>query len=499
MTTPSERLAGAERRLHPLSWLFVLLASLREFAVPLIAVLFLGRRGNDTWELFGLIGVLALTAHAVVQYFTYRFRIDRDALVIRSGVLQRTLRHVPFRRIHDVTLHRNPLHRLFGVAEVRLESAGGHEPEARMRVLRLDDAQALEALLRRHARPAGGDGEAVSPAPEGEPLLALSTAEVVRLGLISNRGMILLAAGFGAFAQSGSAAFGDMTRALARPLFDWADGLAPGPLPWLLGGLALFLAFALLLRLLSVALALLQFHGFVLRDLDGRLQVDGGLLTRVRANAPPHRIQAFHLRESLLHRWFGRRSLRVDTAVVDTGNGGRSLRELAPIATPAVADALIRRLLPRAGWPDLPWRPLHPRAWRRMFTAPALLTGLATFVATLRLGADGLWLLLLLPWWWLRARKLAACARYAVGEALVAVQTGWLDRRWRVAEIGKLQALRLTRSPFDRRHGMATLWFDTAGARPTDPPLCIRYLPEDEARRILAEVGARIAASRLRW
>lgn len=499
MTTPSERLAGAERRLHPLSWLFVLLASLREFAVPLIAVLFLGRRGNDTWELFGLIGVLALTVHAVVQYFTWRFRIDRDALVIRSGVLQRKLRHIPFQRIHDVTLHRNPLHRLFGVAEVRLESAGGDKPEARMRVLRLDDAQALEALLRRRAREAGGDGGFAPSASEGEPLLALSTAEVVRLGLISNRGTILLAAGFGAFAQSGSAVFGDMVRGIVGPVFDWANGLALGALPWLFGGLVLFLAFALLLRVLSVALALLQFHGFVLRDLDGRLQVDGGLLTRVRANAPPHRIQAFCLRESLLHRWFGRRSLRVDTAVVDTGNGGRSLRELAPIATPAVADALIRRLLPRAGWPGLPWRPLHPRAWRRMLAVPALLTVLAAFAATIRFGGSGLWLLLLLPWWWLRARKLAACARYAVGEALVAVHTGWLDRRWRFAEIGKLQAVRLSRSPFDRRHGMATLWFDTAGAGPMEPPLRIRYLPEAEARRILAEVGARIAASRLRW
>ena len=40
-TTPE---TGAERRLHPLSWLFVLLAQLRQFIVPLLALLFYGQR-----------------------------------------------------------------------------------------------------------------------------------------------------------------------------------------------------------------------------------------------------------------------------------------------------------------------------------------------------------------------------------------------------------------------------------------------------------------------
>src|SRR3546814_18930522 len=38
-------LASDERRLHPLSWLFVLLAQLRQFALPLIVLVFAGGRG----------------------------------------------------------------------------------------------------------------------------------------------------------------------------------------------------------------------------------------------------------------------------------------------------------------------------------------------------------------------------------------------------------------------------------------------------------------------
>ena len=87
---------------------------------------------------------------------------------------------------------------------------------------------------------------------------------------------------------------------------------------------------------------------------------------------PRSRIQAWSLREGLVHRWFKRRSLRVDSASVEAANDQRSLRDLAPLATPETMDALIRHLLPGGHWPMRDWRPLHPRAWRRQFTLPAL-------------------------------------------------------------------------------------------------------------------------------
>ena len=52
--------AGTERRLHPLSWLFVLLAQLRSFALPLVALLVFGDRG-ESWQWWGLVAVGVLT------------------------------------------------------------------------------------------------------------------------------------------------------------------------------------------------------------------------------------------------------------------------------------------------------------------------------------------------------------------------------------------------------------------------------------------------------
>jgi len=486
-----------ERRLHPLSWLFVMLAQLREFAVPLVVLLLAGGRGGDRWELLGVLGALGLALAAVVRYFSYRFRIAEDELVIRSGIFQRNLRHIPFRRIHNVTLHQNVLHRVVGVAEVRLESAGGAKPEAQMRVLSLVDAQALEDLVR--TRGAGADAGAdagVPAARAGERLLTLPPSELLRLGLVSHRGMVVLAAAFGAFAQAGSRQFGELTAAIGEAVFGWASAQHLGWLGWLLGGVTLFLLFALMLRLLSMVLAVVQFYGFELRDSGQRLSVESGLLTRVRAHAPRHRIQAWTIRESLLQRWLHRQSLKVDTAHIEAANQPRAMRDLAPIATPAAVSALLARLLPGAHWPDLPWRGLHPRAWRRMLVPPTLVTTALCAVLCFRYGSVGLLVLLSLPWWWLRARRLAAFAGYALTDSVVAIRGGWPGRYWRLAEIGKVQALSLSQSLFDRRHGMASVWLDTAGASPMQPPLRIRYLPLAQARELLEWLYARVQHAR---
>lgn len=490
---PAATAADAEHRLHPMSWLFVLLAQLRQFIVPLVVLVILGR--GDRNELWPLAGVGVLAAYSVWQYFTYRYGVAGDALVIRQGVLERSVRVIPFARIHNVALQQSLLHRMFGVAEVRLESAGGQKPEAEMRVLRLDQALALEALVRSRGVAPVADADA---SDTGSALLSLSTAEVVRLGLVSNRGMVVLAAAFGAASQASPRLLPNLFESWGQALFGWAGAHAFGPLDYALAGTSLVVAFVLLLRLLSVGLALLQYHGFVLREHGRRLTVERGLLARWRTSASRRRIQAWTLREGVLHRLFARRSLQVDTAV-SAEQQQRALRELAPIAPPATCDGLVARLLPCSGWPGLAWQPLPARHWWRLWL-PSIPFALVVAAALgWRFGGWGLLALAWLPWSAFAARQHARRLAWSLGEQLVAVRGGWWSRWWRFAELDKLQALKLTRSPLDRRCGTATLWLDTAGASAMAPPLRIRFLPEALARELHARLGRELARRPLRW
>jgi len=482
-----------ERRLHPMSWLFVLVQQLKQFIVPLAVLLFFGR--GDRNELWPLIGVAVLVITSLWQYFTYRYGVAGDHLVVRSGLLERSLRVIPFARIHNVALQQSLLHRLFGVAEVRLESAGGAKPEAQMRVLKLDDALALEALVRRR----GAAADVVVEEPVADTLLTLPFGEVLRLGIVSNRGMLVVGAAFAGSAQFSPKLIPNLFEAVGMRMFGYAGEHGFGPVEYAAAGMAVFAVIVGALRLLSMLLALLQYYGFTLTEQDRRLTVERGLLARWRTSASRRRIQAWTLREGVLHRWMKRRSLEVDTAVAEDGRQQRALRELAPIATPAACDALIEHLLPRATWSQLAWQPLPPSSWWRLFLPSLPFVLIVTVVLCARFGAWGLLALLWLPWSAFKARRRAQRAAYAVGEKVIAVREGWWTRHWRFAEIDKLQALQLTRSPIDRRCGTATLWLDTSGAGAMAPSLRVRFLPEADAQALYSRLAATLARRPLRW
>jgi hypothetical protein len=106
-----------------------------------------------------------------------------------------------------------------------------------MRVLSLADARALETLIRGHGERAADAGAGAAPADDDEAahvLLELPTSEVVRLGLISNRGMLIVAAAIGVLAQSSPQLIGRMVEGPVGYLIGWGRELHLGVVGWLM-------------------------------------------------------------------------------------------------------------------------------------------------------------------------------------------------------------------------------------------------------------------------
>lgn len=500
--------APLEQRLHPWSWLFVLLMQLRQFLLPLVALVVFGNRGDrdEIWSyLAALIVIAGLVGVSILQYLTYRYRIGRDGISVRSGVISRNRREIPFARIHNVVVHQNPLHRLFGVAELRLESAGGHRPEAEMRVLKLSQALALEQLVRHRGQDqdrvaAPMDGNDAPPVVDDAVLLRLSRWDVVRIGLLSNRGWLVVLAALGAtFQLFPRGTVSDAIEQGGRQAFGYASHLHTTSWMWVLVAGVTVVGFWLMLRVLSVALALLRYYGFQLSEHERRLTVVSGLLTRLRSSVARRRIQAWTLRESTLQRWAGQRHLRIDIAAgVAVDNERRDLRELAPLATPQACDALVQRLLPQLHWPPARWQPVQQRGWWRLSLGALLWLPVVAAASVWNGFPGGAWILLWLPWSAFRAHRQMARIGYHLDDQYVAVRGGWWQRWWRFAELDKLQSLRLSRSPLDRLLGTASVWLDTAGASGSIA-LCLRYLPEADARAVHAQLGKALARRRLHW
>ncbi len=488
--------ATHERRLHPMSWLFALLTQLRHILFPLIFLVVFHQ--GETWELYAALGGLGVAVYSLIYSFGFRYRIAADELVVREGIFDRTERHIPFARIQNIVQKQNLLHRLFDVTELKLESAGGIKPEATMSVLRRADAQELEAILRRHQHTAEAAGDNSQSHDNADQCLhEMSLVEVLKLGVISNRGMLLVGSLIAAWTQVSDNYSGRFFKGVGQEAKQMMGGFTNDSQTWLaVAGsvLAVLLAAMIVLRLFSIALALLQFYGFRLTQHGARLATQAGLLSRFQASARRQRIQLLDRHSTWLSRWFNRESIRVDVSggVAAVNDEHARLKWLAPLADPAKTDELVQMALPGFDVALMDWRPLHRRAWIRYARPRVAFWVLIALVGTW-FNPAALAVLLMAVWSGFSAWKWAQHSRYAVNRQFLVWQSGWLTRHMLVVELDKVQVVRLQTSPFDRRAAMADLVVDTMGANPLGAALSIPYLPVAQARALAVILGRHAA------
>jgi putative membrane protein len=470
------------------------------------------------WQFWLLLFLIPATLLALARYFSFRLRYEGTELVIRSGIFFRNERHVPYARIQNLDAVRNVVHRLLGVTEVRVETGGGHAPEATISVLHETVFEEMRRRIFEGRAPVDETAVAAIPeaattdAPALQPrtLLYLPVRELFLHGVLENRGMLIIAAGYGLLWEAG----------LFRGLWDrvangwYGPGLvrdtvrrvaAGEPLPW--GQIAVLIAgiagLLVLVRVLSMIWSWLRLYEFRLSRVGEDLRTEYGLLTRVTATIPLRRVQTVTIRETPLQRLVHRQSMRVETAggAGAPEEGPKRPREwLAPIIRRSAVPDLVREVLPGFGFETLDWQPLHARAFRRA-VKPALVIGAAmTTPVFILFGWRALAVLpFVLAWMTLATWKHVQRMQWAITGDAVAFRSGWLWRDLTVAPIVKIQTVECTESPFDRRAMMARVRVDTAGAGDRSHKVAIPYLARETARALYERLSAQAAHTTFRW
>ncbi len=485
------------QRLHPISLLF----GIGTAAWGLLLVVLFSPVNSPF-----VVGVLLLPAvvSSLLRYISFRYWLGPDEMVIREGILNRNERHIPYAHIQNVDLIQKPLHRLFKVAVVRLETASGGKPEAIISVLTLPSIADMRAKIF-HERTERATLDGGYPASEHQ-LLELGPTELAIFGAISNKGLVLVAAAFGLAAQTGYFEDPRWLRALALIETNSPLIMAPdSPSQVLLLALTGLVAIVLILRLFSVLWAIVKYHGFRLVLEEDDLRAEYGLLTKVAATIPRHRIQLITLHLTPLHRLFERVSIQVDTAggsSEDQGGPGGSLERqwLAPILPRAQVRKLLRQIIPECHLEGLTWQPISARAWRRLFRRWLILLVLSTAAAVYGIGLWGLALVipgLLLAY--LHAQLYAQRTGYALTPSAVLYRSGCWVRRLSIVPFGKIQALDLRQTPFDRRNAMASVHADTAGASARGHRVAIPYLDLGIARQVFEQLDLETGRTAFRW
>ena len=504
----------SEQRLHWATLFFDLARQVKQFALPAVLVIFgasqsTGGPGGmfgrlpDRWEAWLLLLFVPATLFSIVRYLTFRLRYDDRELVIRSGLIFRNERHIPFSRIQNVDASQNVFHRLFNVAEVRVETGGGKEEEAKLSVLPY--SAFLE--MRDHVFRERVLESKEPPTHTTHPVLVhLNLRELLLCGFLENKGMVLIGAAFGVGWETGllNRVSGQLfDRFFFRNLFrPFVDG-SPFPFDRIAIGVAGFAVFLVVVRVISMIWAFVRLYDFRLTRVGEDLRTEYGLFTKVAATVPIRRVQAITINAGPLHRLLKRTTVRVATA------GGRGKKDqsaanvrewLAPLIRLEALSPLLQQVLPGFDLSAVTWQPVHPRAFARAVKPMLVLSAIVTLGTAFVIGwgAIGV-LLLMLLWGVINARQYVAHLGWAEDDEVVMMRSGWIWQQTTIARVNKIQAVAMHQTPFDRRAAMARVRVDTAGAGELSHRVDIPYLDHQLARGLAQRLSASAANTTFRW
>jgi putative membrane protein len=485
-----QRLSPRMLLIHPVHEL------LRELPL-LIGGLVLGSTtGNQSWT----VAVLALSVVVgVARWFTTSYRIEADPesgqVQLRAGLLHRKVLSVPRNRIRSVQTDARLLHRLFGLAVLRVstgqETRGEHGSGAfELDAVRVEQVPRLRAILLAES-PRPIDAPTAEPA-EVSTVLARWQPSWLRYSPLSLSGLLTMAAAVGVIYQSG--AFGPLEHSrLAKLGLEAAQRL---------GMAATVAVIAAVVLVASVVLAVLRslvtYGNLVLWRRADVLHLRHGLLRLRERTYDMSRLRGGTLREPLLVRIFG--GARLDAVMTGVHGAGES-SVLLPPCPRSTAKAVLTGLV---GDPDVVAGPLRghgPRAaarrWTRALGLP-LLIGAALAVLTVLKGTSvvPLWLwtawVAIAAWCVLLAADRVGALGHRVDSRWLVMRAGSLERRRDCLATAGIIGWTVRQSPFQRRAGVATLVAATAAGVKRYPLIDV---PEDQAWAVAAQASPWVADS----
>ena len=488
------------RRLHPASVLLgvPLAQAVQALIFPVVATL-----AAPLWLTLLLLMVVAIIG-LIVRLLDWRMRtfsFDGEVLRVDHGILSRNHRSLDVGRIQQVEIQRGAIQRVFGLAAIRVETAGSAaEPEVDLRVVPEEDAVALRAAVRASQQRLKGrataDESDQEADEEGEEVLTVPMSHVV-IAAVTGARLLVLPAVIGGALQFVGNQVGPFVDDVIDQMIEL--GLAAGETPTVSGPdwrlVAVAAAGLLLLSVVAaIVVSVLRDGNFRIRRVDEDLYVSRGLLSTRDSVVPLRRVQLVEVKRNWIRRVLGFATVRIRSAGGSTGGEGRVTVPLLPVSE---VDRLLSEIMPNVdGVPVLHSHP--PQALRRSlfrWLRPATLLVAVVWLAPVVLpfvDDAGLivdarpWVLLLLP-----INAVLAVVEYrqlahGLTELVVAARSGALSITTALAPVVKVQAVTSRRSLFQRRLGLTTVLVHVAG-----PGALVTVL--DAGRDAAARLHARLS------
>lgn len=500
------------RRISPVSIVYFLFTSLKHIvnAWPGIVALWAG--GETVRSYFWLYGLPVLIALMVavllLQFWFFRFQVEKNRIQIRSGALNRKKLNLDFERVQQADISQPFYFRPFGLATLGLESAGSSQQEVNIPGIPYKYALELKAFIMAHREAlesnVGNSAEDIDlesaqivendAEAESKYELRLPWSEIARYGLMHNGLLLFLAFLYPITQRAGDFFESVLLRLQGTVLMAWADSVREENTIWVFVAIS-FVVITLgiaILFLASIVIALFRFWGYHLSLKGDQYQYRAGLATIKTRGFRLHKLQQVSIYQGFVARLLKRYSLSMSKAGQGGQQGGSQSDKHFLI--PVVNSESLVDLKQQLGVPSPQWQRVSPLfiSWNTATTGTFLLLPILFF-----LKANDL------PLWWGMASYAICglyfarrwfCLRVFQDQDWLAVKSGFIGSKTIWLPIGKAQKTQVSQPPWLKPSGLANLkvW----GA---DGNIYFPFVPIGTAKNVRDRTLEKVVTFRGKW
>ena len=458
--------------------------------------------GDDFWIYISLmLGALSAIT-SIVAFFRFYFYTENGELVIEKGVIQRNRLTVPFERIQTITFQQGPVHRLFNVVELEIDTAGSQGAEFNITALPRAEAERVRDYLiarRDELReelavdPPSEGAEAVvtATAPASELLLQLTPKDLLKVGVSQNHlrtSLLIIAFFFSIFQninQTVEDAYGDAYETVWETIAEST---------WLLA-LSSVVGLLVVAFIITLVTTVLRYFNLRFWRTSTGFRLLAGLINRREQSANLRKVQVIRWQTNPLRRLFGIWTLQLRQA------GSVAATHKTSVAVPgcyAHQVAAVRhsyfpeeKRLPFGSYQIAP-----AYVWRRVLYLgiyPAAI-GVLLAIFVWHSWWSGLFFATLLPLQYYWARAFQRRFRYQLSAEGLRLKSGVIAETWQLLRWSKVQSVEIRQGRYQQRHALATVTLSTAAGK-----LRIPYIALDRAHQLQDFVVYRVETARGSW
>ena len=446
---------------------------LKTFWWVLVIYFFRNKRNEfDSFEmaiiglsLFSLIG-------SVIEFIYFRFYIQENDLIIKSGFFTKKTITLPLNKIQAVHVEQTLLHNLLNAARLSFDSAGSEKLEVKIHAINKREAEDFKRFIL-HSRNDDVSAEALAVPPE-QVLVRLDAKDLFKLSISANHleALVLMLAFFLSMIEQ----LKDIFNAEYSKFMNWVYQLNRSPLSALLAGLIAALAVSVIVSTVRV---LIKYFDFRISRTEKGFFIHTGLLNIQEKMVPFSKIQFISWKANWIRRQMKLYLLNFHAVGYDDIKD--KLRVRVPVTNESMIPVLLEQYHPLLPTENItPYR-IHPAYVARRILLTGLLPAAIIILAGFYFfGWTTLWSLL-----WIVVISIASVLfqkkfRLWTDVDALQIRRGFLGIEELVLKWNMIQSVTLEQSIYQEGRQLATIVLHTAGGQVKIP-----YIKLPQAREIM--------------